>query len=129
MVHLIIAGLLFSTGLMFSWTSAVFGFFALGSRSHSEHWFATATYLRFHYSYFPLPDTDEKAKERMSESSTLYERAARINRNFKVFRVLAIILSLLSIVGFIAGNAVGGWAIVRAPLKQLTPSVERTITR
>jgi hypothetical protein len=121
MVHLIVGGVLFSAGLLLSWTSALFGFFALGSRSHSEHWFAEATYLRFHYSYFPPPDTDEKKKERMNESATLYEKAGRIYKHFKGFRAVAIILSLLSIVAFIAGNAVVGWAILHAPLKQVTP--------
>jgi hypothetical protein len=123
---LVTAGILFAIGLVFSWVSGVLGFFALGSRSHSEHWFARATYLRFHYSYFPLSDTDAQKTERMGESATLYKRAERINRHFKVFRALAIISTLLSLLAFIAGNAEGGWTILHAPLKPTTAPVERT---
>jgi hypothetical protein len=124
---LIIAGLLFSAGLMFSWASALLGFFALGARSHAEHWFGRATYLRIQYSYFPIPDTDKQKEKRMSEIPTFYADSKRRTTRFERFRMAAIILSLLSLVAFISGSGEAGWTILHAPVKPpLIPSVERT---
>jgi hypothetical protein len=125
-VPLVVAGLLFAGGILLSWASALFGFFALGARSHAEHWFGRATYYRLQYSYFPLPDTDKQKGERMSEVPKYYEDSRRRTTRFERYRMVAIILSLLSMLTFISGSAAAGWTILHAPVKPpLVPAASK----
>jgi hypothetical protein len=119
MAGLIFAGGLCTAGLMFSWASALSGFFALGARSHGEHWFAEATKLRFHYSYFPPAENDKNKAERLSESDEMYAKSKRHHKRFVIYRAFSIFLSFLSMVAF----------ILHAPLKPLAPSTAGTLPR
>jgi hypothetical protein len=61
---LLIAGGIFAGGLISSWLSAVFGFFALSNRADRDYWDATSMKLRTNIAYYPPADSEDGKNER-----------------------------------------------------------------
>ena len=126
-VGLIIAGGCFAAGLVFSWLSAVFGFFALSNRTDREWSSADLTAWQTNLAYYP-PDGTEEGKKKLGKINGDIKKAEqKIQDLHKVFsrcRVTAILFSFLSLGCFLVGNVVGGKTVLCAPVKALNVSVQ-----
>jgi hypothetical protein len=71
--------------------------------------------------YYPPNDEAQKAKA-ASEVQSQTKEAERRHNAFVRSRLAAIILSFLSLIVFVAGNVVGGWAVLHAQLKPASSS-------
>jgi len=114
--QLLVAGGLFALGLLLSWLAGFGGFFALANRADRDFAMGEVTRQKLHHGYYPSNDENVKAQQKadVEKQSTQVESC---DRAFVRWRAAAIILSFLSLVAFVVGNVIGGWAVLHAPTK------------
>ena len=114
--QLLVAGGLFALGLLLSWLSGFGGFFALANRADRDYATGEVTRQKLHHGYYPSNDETLEAQQK-AEVEKQTTQVERCHRAFVAWRAAAIFFSFLSLVTFVAGNVIGGWAVLHAPTK------------
>lgn len=112
------SGGLFCSGLTVSLLSAICGFFALSSRADRECSDAVMMKWRTNLNYYPPDNSEAGANERARQEAGC-AAAEKDEKNFRkrflIWRALAIVCSVISLLCFLSGNVVGGRAILQSP--------------
>jgi hypothetical protein len=117
--NLLIAGGIFALGLVFCWLSSYAGFFALAHRADRDFALGEATRHNLNLFYYYSNDETRKA-ETTAEIESQNKQVARHHLGFVRYRLVAIIFFILSLEAFVSGNFLGGWSVLRAPVKPAT---------
>jgi hypothetical protein len=105
--HLILTGGLFIAGLSSASGAGIFGFFALAHKSDNFYSSAIRTVRFLESKYFP-----PLAEEASRKAEAAQKRAKRAATLSVAERYVAICLCAASVILFILGAGVGGWAIL-----------------
>ena len=119
MTNLLIAAGLFTLGLISSWLSGCLGFFTLAHRSDRDYARGDAMKKNLYRGYYPSDDDAQKANQE-AYIKKLNMTITRHHTTFVRCRRFTIVFSFLSLAAFVAGNVVGGWSILHAPIKPAT---------